>query len=112
MVDVASQTALQARRWAEKLIPRLLHEWRELPQTVAEIDSWDDGDALDYIEEWRLRESQRYDLERDAEQGLLTPSQLASLEELQRLVQEHKPLLDSLLRRSADGTSPGFPTSS
>lgn len=99
MVDVRHQTPAVARRRAEKDIPRLIAYWRELPDVAAQIDSWDNGEALTYIEEWRHFESKRYDIESFAAAGLLTSEQHEQLAELRELVRQHKPTLDQLLGR-------------
>jgi hypothetical protein len=97
MVDVRQQTPKQLRDWADRLLSGLLSDWKELPEIAVEIDEWDDSEALDFIEEWRFVESQRYDLERIADTGVLTAEQDQRLDELRKLVSEHKPLLDRLL---------------
>ncbi len=99
MVDVRHQTPAGARSKAEKSIPRLIVYWRELPENAAQISSWDNGEALTYVEEWRHWESKRHDIESYAKAGLLTNEQLNQLAELRELVEQHKPTLDQLLSR-------------
>jgi hypothetical protein len=79
-------------------IPRLIEEWQKLPHVATEIAEWPDEDAVDYIEEFRHFESKRHDIERAAEKGILTREQMAQLERLCVLVEEHWQIRNWLLR--------------
>lgn len=97
MVIVTQHTPEQLRYQATIMLPVLLGSWKELPSVLNEIDEWDDGEAMDYIEEWRHLEAQREDIEAAASHGILTSRQLEQLEELRQLVAKYQPQLNHLL---------------
>ena len=97
MVSVGHRSRQWIQWWVGNQLPYLIGEWRELPDIAREIDAGTYEAALEYVEEWRLYESQRLDIEHYASMGLLTPSQERKLTELRQLVAEHKSTLDRLL---------------
>ena len=92
MVDVSA--AIEQR--IDRVLDRLLFRWRRLPEVEAEIDQWDLVDQLDFVEEWPTEENRLADLERLVAQGALTPNQLARYEELQRVIEQNRPIIRRL----------------
>ena len=94
MVQVAA--AIQQAR-IEHFLEYALREWRAVPEYVGEFDSWDPIQQLAFVHEWAIRESALAVLTDYSKQGLLTPEQRVRYDELLRLVQQHRPILERLL---------------
>lgn len=93
MVEVKRRT----NRWIDNRLEWLTAYWAELPEVVREFDTWDVVEQLTYIEEWRRLESQRKELVEHARRGLLTPGQRNEYQELQRLVEHHRHILQRIM---------------
>ncbi len=80
----------------EKLLESLTWQWERLPEVEAEIDQWDLIEQLNFIEEWPLEEDRLLRLKRYAEEGLLTPEQIARYDALQGIVARNRPIIRRL----------------
>ncbi|MBA2447415.1 MAG: hypothetical protein H0V51_05250 [Chloroflexi bacterium] len=72
--------------------------WGSIPEYT---DRWPEMDAIDkevfHLEWVGITESRLEQLQRWAEQGLLTPTQRDHYDELQQLVAQHRPAAEALL---------------
>ncbi len=93
---MATQHEVKSRERIGPILELLYEEWSELPHTVAEIDSWDIGDQLQYIEEWGFNDVCLRDVTRLIEEGYATPQQRQRYEQLLLLVAEYQPLIQQL----------------
>lgn len=91
-----AQVATTVNQHAELLLAHLLEVWQDLAWVAAEIERWDPGEQIDFIEEWPTQEQSLQQLERYAAEEGLTPEQLARYEDLQRLVARNRPIIRRL----------------
>lgn len=75
----------------------LFREWNSVPGLAGEWEAWEELDRLDFVLEWPIREDRLGQLEQWAAEGLLTPAQRARYDELLRLVERNRPILNDLL---------------
>ncbi|HET8628557.1 MAG TPA: hypothetical protein VFL91_14140 [Thermomicrobiales bacterium] len=68
-----------------------------MPDLVGEWEEWEELDRLDFVLEWPIREDHVYQLKQWAAEGLLSPAQRARYDELLRLVERNRPILNDLL---------------
>ena len=95
MASVTQQTEFAP--WIDRSLDYLTNEWAAVPAVAADWDRWDEADRLDFALEWPIREDRLGQLERWNLDGLLTPLQRQRYEKLQRLVSQHRSLLERLL---------------
>lgn len=91
-----AQVATTVNQHAELLLAHLLEVWQDLPWVAAEIERWDPGEQIDFIEEWPTQEQSLQQLERYAAEEGLTTEQLVRYEDLQRLVARNRPIIRRL----------------
>lgn len=84
MAEVGSAT----RERIELLLSQALGAYDELPEEVAEIQSWDDAERMSYVYDWFLLEQRVEELERNSSR--MTEEQLARLEDLHHAVRTHR----------------------
>jgi len=95
MVEVA-----QRRQTAERIdyhLDYLLREWQALPDIAAEWNAWEEYEQFDFVIEWTIRVDRLGQLRRWADEGLLTPAQLARFRDLLTLIDLHRPTFERLL---------------
>jgi hypothetical protein len=95
MASLAHQTDLAA--WIDQSLDYLTMYWTAIPEIAAGWDEREEHDRLDFVVEWPLREDRLRQLRCWEEEGHLSPPQLTRLEEIERLIQRHRPTLDRLL---------------
>lgn len=78
------------------VLTHLLDAWRCLPGAMNEMDDWDIGTQIAYIEEWTPDEQLIDLLEEYSRDGVMTADQSARYQELLALVQKNQPLLEQL----------------
>ena len=72
--------------------------WEELPEVEREIDGWRLEDQLVFTEEWPIEEDHLKRLAEHARAGDLTEEQCLRYQELLKLVEERRPIIERLLR--------------
>ncbi len=82
----------------EHVLARAIESWEELPEMEREIDTWDHLDQIVYLEEWQIEEDRLLRLAEHAQSGAFTPGQRARYERLLKLVEDHRPIIERLLR--------------
>ncbi|HLH26572.1 MAG TPA: hypothetical protein VK066_28965 [Chloroflexota bacterium] len=90
----------------ESFLTYLLAEWRAIPELAQEWAEWSEAERLDYASDWAIREDRLLEVTAAAQQGRLTPGQQQRYVQVQRLVAQHRPLLDRLFHEA------GLPLSS
>ncbi|HEX5505658.1 MAG TPA: hypothetical protein VFW96_23775 [Thermomicrobiales bacterium] len=75
----------------------LLQTWQGVPDTAAEWSEWDEYSRFVFAFDWDVPEDRLGQLKRWAAQGLFTPAQRARYDELLRLVERNRPILNALL---------------
>ncbi|MDI3341070.1 MAG: hypothetical protein QJR03_11135 [Sphaerobacter sp.] len=95
MAELRTSTA----QHADALLDRLIEAWSELPQIVAELDTWDPVDRADYIEGWPRETVRLHRLERYMSEGTPTAEQRARYRELRALIAKNRPLLERVTNR-------------
>jgi hypothetical protein len=91
-----AQALTAVHQLIDEMLDQLLFQWRRLPEVAAEIDGWDLLEQLDFIEEWPLEEDRLADLEGYVARRRLTPDQLARFAELQRVIEQNRPIIRRL----------------
>ncbi len=85
----------------ERKIDRLLElsraDWEEPAHILSEIEEWNSGDLMSYAVELPLWNDRLYQLDKHAEQGLMTEEQARKHRELKDLVARNRPILDQIL---------------
>lgn len=92
----------------DELIDRLLAEWKRVPDVATAFSTWDEIDQIDYLAEWQISED---DFERVAEAataGILGQEAVRRYEHLVCLIEQHRPILDALMRADATGLDDAF----
>jgi hypothetical protein len=72
--------------------------WEELTEVEREIDAWDLIDQIVFIEEWPLEEERLRRLAKHAQANDLTEAQRVRYENLLKLVERQRPIIERLLR--------------
>lgn len=74
-------------------------QWSEIPWYAEQWAEWDSTLKEDFQMEWvGITEHWLRELQSWAEQGLLTPEQCARYDALMKLIAQHRPALEKLLR--------------
>ncbi|MBI4492755.1 MAG: hypothetical protein HY690_08200 [Chloroflexi bacterium] len=87
----------ETSRRIEGFLSYALQEWASVPEYAARFDAWDPMVQLDFIHEWAIRESALEVLGNYAAQDRLTTYQCARYEELLRLVEQQRPVIERIL---------------
>jgi hypothetical protein len=95
MAQVAQARELRER--IEGFLTYALEEWASVPEYAAEFAGWDDVQQLDFVQEWAIRESALKVLRHYARRDVLTPEQSGRYEQLEQLVDLHRPAVQRLL---------------
>jgi hypothetical protein len=95
MASLAQQTIFS--EWIDQSFDYLTLYWTAIPEIAAGWDEREELDRLDFVLEWPLREDRLRQLHRWEQDGLLSPTQLMRLEELECLIERHRPTVDRLL---------------
>jgi hypothetical protein len=82
----------------DHLLERATASWAGLAEVEQEIDSWDLIDQIVYIEEWPIQEDRLRRLAELARAGDFTETQRVRYQELLKLVEERRPIIERLLR--------------
>jgi predicted NUDIX family NTP pyrophosphohydrolase len=72
--------------------------WEGLAEVEREIDSWDLLDQLVFTEEWPLEEERLRRIAEHARAGDLTEAQRLRYQELLKLVERQRPIIDRIMR--------------
>ncbi len=91
-----AQVASSIQQHIDTVLSHLLNAWQHLPVAVTEIDDWDIGVQIAYIEEWSVEEQLLSVLHQYAKDGAMTARQFAQYQELLALVEKNRPLLSDL----------------
>lgn len=91
-----AQIAIRPHDRVDVLLDYLIDEWERLPEAAREIDRWDLIEQIDYVEEWAPKEDLADELQHQIDSSAPSPAQRARYDELQRLMREHRPILDRL----------------
>ena len=95
MAQVAQDPGLRDR--IDDYISYLTRKWEAMPELAGEWDEWDELSRLTFACDWGVPADRLHQLERWAEQGLLTAPQRARFDQLLRLVAQHGSVLERLL---------------
>lgn len=87
---------LTAEQRIDPYLDYLFAEWESVHELGREWATWDEGDRLDLIYEWPIREDRLHELAGWAARGLLTPAQRARHAVLLALVARQRPALEAL----------------
>ena len=82
----------------DHLLERASAAWDGLAEVEQEIDSWDLIDQIVYIEEWPIQEDRLKRLAEHARAGGFTEAQRLRYQVLLRLVEEHRPIIERIMR--------------
>lgn len=93
-----AEVATDVHATIDHYLDYLFDEWADIPQLAAEWPKLERHDQLDFIHEWPIKESYLARLREYVEQDLLTSAQRDRQEQLLRLVHEHRPTAERLLR--------------
>ena len=96
MAQVAHDADLRAT--IEHYVTYLAATWESVPLEAREWHEWDEDSRLVYELNWAVPDDRLHTLRQWAGQGMLTPAERARYDQLLRLVERHRPLLDELLR--------------
>lgn len=92
----------QVNRTTQARVDHLLEwaraAWDGLAQVEQEIDSWDLINQIVYIEEWPIQEDRLRRLAELARAGDFTEAQCLRYQDLLRLVEERRPIIERLMR--------------
>ena len=91
-----AQVTSSVHQHIDIVLSHLLHAWQYLPVAIQEINDWDIGAQIAYIEEWSPDEQLLGVLHEYDQNGVLTPDQSARYHELLALVAKNRPLLGDL----------------
>lgn len=94
MAQVARTIASQQR--VDSYLDYSFGEWQSVPELVEEWPQWEPVDQVTFRHEWAIREDYLDQLQRWAEQGLLTRVQRDRYAELLALVARHRPIVMAL----------------
>ena len=95
MAEVTKSADL--REWIDDYLTYLIRAWEGVPLNAAEWDDRDDLSQLTYVVNWGVPADRMAQLQRWAEQDILSPKQRIRYEELLKLVDQHGPTLERLL---------------
>lgn len=95
MAHVASPAEVQEA--IADYLDYLLGAWRGIPELAAEWPEWDEHSRFVFAFDWDVPEDRLCQLAKWAAQDLLTPAQRAHYDELLRLVEQNRPILNDLL---------------
>lgn len=98
MAQVTHDPQLSA--WIDDYLDYLLGEWNSVPLLAREWAAWDEHGRLVFALDWPIREDRLHQLAQWREQDCFSPAQCDRYEELLRLVRQHRPVLEELLRES------------
>jgi hypothetical protein len=96
MAHVAQDAELRAT--IDHYLTYLAATWESVPLGAWEWHEWDEDSRLVYELNWAVPEDRLHSLRQWADQGMLKPTERARYDQLLRLVERHRPLLDELLR--------------
>jgi hypothetical protein len=96
MAQVAQDAELRAR--IEHYLAYLTATWEGVPLEAREWHEWDEDSRLVYELNWAVPEDRLHSLQHWADQGMLTPTERVRYDQLLRVVERYRPLLDQLLR--------------
>ncbi len=96
MAQVARDADLRAT--IDHYLTYLAATWESVPLEAQEWHEWDEDSRLVYELNWAVPEDRLHSLRQWADQGMLTPAERARYDQLLRLVERYRPLLDELLR--------------
>ena len=88
-----AQVAPATHQRIDHLLSRSTAEWNELPEVEAEIDSWDQMDQIDFVEEWTLAEERLLQLARFANSETFTEDQQERYDQLLQVVARYRPII-------------------
>jgi hypothetical protein len=88
----------EQKRKIDKLLKLSRADWEEPPHILSELDEWSPNDLMSYAAELPLWNDRLYQLDRYAEQGLMSEGQARKHRELRELVARNRPILDQILR--------------
>lgn len=91
-----AQVTRSTHQHIDLVLSHLLSSWSRLPEAANEIDGWDLGAQIAYVEEWTPDEQLLDILRQYDRDGVLTAEQTARYQELLALVRQHRPLLNQL----------------
>ena len=89
----------QKSRSIDSTLDWSLEVWRGLPEIAEEIHEWETFERLNYLYEWSIEEDRISELREYASEGVLESRQAERLRELERLVEQNRPILEGLLTR-------------
>lgn len=95
MAEVARTT----RDRIDALLEQSFAAWEELPEVEGEFDDFDEIERLDYVHEWALEEERVERLEACARDGLMSARQIERYEDLKKLVERNRPVIERLHAR-------------
>jgi len=83
--------------WIDDYLDYLLRKWTVIPQLAAEWDDWDPDSQFSFVLDWGVPADRLEQVQRWAEQGLLTPAQRSRYDQLLKIVARNRSLLDRML---------------
>jgi hypothetical protein len=95
VAHVAVPTNVSA--WIDDYLDYLFDVMNDLPKIVAEWDSWDDLEQLDFVVEWDIKRDRLLQLKNWDSQGLFAAALQDRYGELLDLLERQQPILDKLL---------------
>lgn len=95
MARVASPA--QVHEAIEDYLDYLLRTWQGIPELADEWPEWDEYSRFVFALDWGVPEDRLGQLNQWAAEGLFTPAQRTRYDELLRLVERNRPILNDLL---------------
>jgi hypothetical protein len=83
--------------WIDMVLEDAAEIWSSLPEVERRLDEMDYFEALPYLEEWALQEQRLKRLERHYQEGDMTPQQQRRYEELLKIIERNRPIIERLL---------------
>ena len=96
MAQVAQDA--ESRATIDHYLTYLAATWESVPLGAREWHEWDEDSRLVYELNWAVPKDRLHSLRQWADQGILTATERARYDQLLRLVERYRPLLDELLR--------------
>ena len=91
-----AHVADRVHRHVELLLAHATDQWQRFPEVEREMDQWDLIDQIVSIEARPLEEQYLKMLAQYAAEGAVTPDQLVQFEELNRIVEQNRPIIRRL----------------